>query len=158
MPVDFESWWLEHDYFPSGLDRMSHPLLKPYRKLYKSGLNGDDLTLIEKLRLEFRGYLFMRTRLKSKRKPKTSNVQVLKKNERLFKLFGRFVADALGANMENMINATAGVDAQVPQTPQGGSFGADNPLPRRGGGLSQFVTQSMPQRNGIDQVIERAFR
>src|SRR5215813_12427284 len=104
MPVeDFESWWLEHDYFPSGLDRTSHPLWKPYHKLYKSGLNGDDLTLIEKLRLEFRGYLFMRTRLKSKRKPKTPDAQVLKKNERLFKLFGRFVADTLEANVEDQV-------------------------------------------------------
>src|SRR5262249_23393470 len=70
---------------------------------------------------------------------------------------GRFVADTLGANMENVINASAGVDAQVPRVPQGGSFGADNLLPRVRG-LSQFITQSMPQRNGIDQVINRVFR
>jgi hypothetical protein len=104
MPVDFESWWLEQDYFPSGLDRISHPLWKPYRKLYRSGLNHQDLTLIEELRLQFRGYLLTRACLKPQRKRKTSNVQVLKKNERLFKLFGRFVADTLGANIGNGID------------------------------------------------------
>ena len=157
MAVDFESWWLEQDYFPSGLDRMNHPLLKPYCKLYRSGLNPEGLTLIETWRLYFRAYLFMQDRMKSKRKPKTPDAQVLQKNERLFKRFGRIVADMLGANMENVINASAGVDAQVRRVPQGGSFGADNLLPRTRG-LSQFVTQSMAQRNGIDQVIDRAFR
>jgi hypothetical protein len=103
MPVDFESWWLEHDYFPSGLDRTSHPLWKPYRKLYRS-LNSQDLTLIEELRLELRGYLLTRALLKPQRKRKTSNVQVFKKNERLFKRFGRFVADTLGANIGNGID------------------------------------------------------
>src|SRR5262245_14850502 len=94
--------------------------------------------------------------MKSKRKPKTPDAQVLKKNERLFKRFGRLLADTLGANMENVINASAGVDEQLSRTPHGGSVGADILLPRVRG-LSQFVTHSMPQRNGIDQVIDRVF-
>jgi hypothetical protein len=157
MPLDFKPFsdWCK-DHFEDSLS-MGDPRWKAYRDLYRSGVNLEDLTLIETLRLYFRAYLFMQDRMKSNRKPKTTDAQVLKKNERLFKRFGRIVADTLGANMENVTSASAGVGAQVSRTPRGGSFGADNLLPRVGG-LSQFVTQSMPQRNAIDQVIDRVFQ
>ena len=104
MPEDFESSWREHDYFPSGLDRVNHPLLKPYRKLYQSGLTPADLTVIETLRLYSRSYLLMQDYLRSKRKPKTSDAQVVKNNERLFKWFGRrIVADMLGVNSTELL-------------------------------------------------------
>jgi len=158
MPLDFQplnDWWEDH--FDDSLSRLHHPLWLTYRKLYRAGVNLEDLTLIETLRLYFRAYSFMQDRMRSKRKPTTSDAQVLKKNERLFKRFGRIVADTLGANIENVTNSSAGIGTQVSRTPQGGSFGADNFLPRVGG-LSQFLTHSRSHRNGIDQVIDRAFR
>jgi hypothetical protein len=92
----FERWWLKHDYFPSGLGRLSHPLWKPYRVLYRSSVNPKDLTLIEELRLCLQGYriFLLHMALKSKTKSKkTSNPALfLRRNERLIKLFGHMVA------------------------------------------------------------------
>jgi len=112
MSVDyslFDRWWRENFFFTD------NPLYKPYRKLWRSGANSRDLTIVNHLRRFLQRYQEIVTALKSAREKKPSKLKIaagknsrghapqfLKENERLFKLFGHVVAYAVEANMQNV--------------------------------------------------------